>query len=50
MLRKTPCWEEYLALDLENSLIYKSYYNNPGQLLLKSYYNNPGKLLLKSYY
>ena len=32
MLRKTPCWEEYLMLG-SDSRIYSNYYENPGQLV-----------------
>jgi hypothetical protein len=39
MLRKTPCWEEYLSLNLENNLIYKNYYDRPGDGISEYYAN-----------
>jgi len=29
LLRRTPCWEEYLALDSEGGQYYKGYYDSP---------------------
>jgi len=38
MLRETPCWEEYLRLDMERG-IYKRYYQHPGDAIIE-YYDN----------
>lgn len=37
MLRKTPCWEEYLASDYS---MFTGYYTNPGGVPLMEYYAN----------
>lgn len=31
LLRRTPCWEEYLALDTDGGQYYKGYYQNPDE-------------------
>ena len=42
MIRRTPCWEEYLNLD--NETYFKMYYDHPEQ----SYYNGSQQDFIKS--